>query len=294
MTELFKNKNYDIKNVIFPGTHNSASKNILWNIKTESLTTTSFPTKTNFLTRFYISPWVCCQNLSITEQLIIGTRSFDLRIVYFENEWYVHHQYTCDLLKNVIKEFLNFMKITQLDFEFIFITLVTTTNYDPSIKSLLEPLENYLWNGKITNMDKMHENNEKIIIIWDSYNEKPFPSFISNYDYINTWIDKDIPSEKITFLKNQLFANNSKKWQNITFTLTPQTNTVIKLSIKNTFIPCSQNGVFALQNKLNPYLNELLKDKYISNCNIISCDYVNDEFIDQIFNLNQQFLNKSQ
>jgi hypothetical protein len=286
MTKIYKDKNYNIKNIIFPGTHNSGSKNVLWNVITPAIG--GFPQKVGPIKKYFIAPWINCQNKSIYQQLVLGCRSFDLRLIIQKNIWYVHHSYTCDTLENVVNDIKNFMNQTQNTLETIILTLVAY-NYDGiSLKNMFSPLMNNIWTGRSYNLDEMAGSNERIVIIWDSpFYTLIFPYVVQRNNYINSWTENDDPLKKIEFLKEELKKNNDKKyWQNLTFTLTPQTNTVIKYSMISTINPFIKKGVEKLQSKINPYLGELLSDPNITNCNIVSTDYITIDFVNNIIQKN--------
>lgn len=290
MTELYRNKSKDIRDIIFPGTHNSGAYNVIWTQITQEIN--KFPKKTGPVMRAIIKPWILCQSMNVYEQLKLGTRAFDLRLVYHSSYgWLIHHSYTCCKLSDVVNDIVKFLNETKNTLESL-ILIFNLANYHDSLNRELNVLNNFVWRRNVHDLEKMSELNERIIIIWNTNYPCPLRNFINNHNHVNSWSWIDDVEPKLNYLNNELNNYNNTKndgnWKNLTFTLTPQTDSIIEYSLKCAFYTKNGCGIQKLQNNLNPHLDKILSHNNIKNANIITCDFIDSNFINKIIQKNKE------
>ena len=110
------NNNVRVLDLLIPGTHNSCSYKLNPNTRELSIV---LQIAYYIFPKSFIRNWVCCQELSIIEQLSIGVRFFDIRVSKFNEEVYTSHTYACVPLKDILNDIVNFLE--QHPSEFIMI-----------------------------------------------------------------------------------------------------------------------------------------------------------------------------
>lgn len=101
-----------IKDLIFPGSHDSGA----YKLERVKLTTSGWPYWGNKFAwipkvKNYLKRWTLTQELTIAEQLKMGIRRLDFRIVYSEDdaEFYLAHTFACVKLSEALAQINDFM-----------------------------------------------------------------------------------------------------------------------------------------------------------------------------------------
>lgn len=276
----------NLTDLTLPGTHNSGTHTINWTPNTAALG--AFYSPKSKIGKYFIKPWVKTYDISIYEQLKSGFRMLDLRIVYHENVWYIHHTYTCYPLVDAIYDILKFMDETKNTYESLII-LFTLANYHESIITLLDMLDVYILKDRLMNLNYMKSNNQRIIPIWNFPSNKPYPYYISAYYYIASWLNTDNPDKSMIYLESEMkkYANRDRHYiHHVYYHLTANKTTIIKDTLAKIFIPCFTIGNKRMQNKMNLYMDKLFNNSDIQHVNVILSDYQDNEFLNSIIQLN--------
>lgn len=254
-------KNTLIKDIVFPGSHDSltySSSNInkLWWLPGLN---------------YKINRWGQTQKLSIFRQLKLGIRCFDVRIILSEdNKCYGIHTFLFSELNKAIKDFLKFIKENPYE-----IIIIRYRSYSKCCdKIFLNKLKKYILpydeNNNVKNMklSDFYNLNYNIILTSDiklskKMNKYNYPNLVY-HDWKNTFSSK----EKEEYIKKSLDNfNDENKMFNLDWTLTPQ----IKQILLNNSTLIKSAGRF--NNKLDNFLQYC--NKSIKKINIISIDAVN-------------------
>ena len=272
MTKL--DKNTLIKDIVFPGTHDSLAYS--WtNIDKIYSKNNSLFTNINKLwwipgINYKINRWAKTQNLSIFKQLQKGVRCFDIRIVLEkDNKCYGFHKFLFSELNKALIDILKFIK--RNPYEIIIIRYRSYSKYCDKI--LLDKLEEYILpynkNNNVKNMklSDFYNLNYNIILTSDiklsnKMNKYNYPNLVY-HDWKNTFSSE----EKEEYIKKSLDNfNDENKMFNLDWTITPQ----IKQILINNSTLIKSAGRF--NNKLYNFLQNC--NKSIKKINIISVDAV--------------------
>jgi hypothetical protein len=276
------NKNTKIKDIKFPGTHDSGAYNVdlscfvkIKGVKYIKLLT-KIINKIPFISNF-IKKWTITQDKNIYDQLNAGIRSLDIRISSNNNIFYISHTFVCIKFIDALEQIKNF--ITENPSEIIIINIKP----DYPNRHVVEPLKNdimylvnlYLNKYIISNKyiynksyDEIINNNKNIIFFY-----KGLSNGLKFKDY---WMNKTKKNEWLQKYNNTILNTEQNKIKNIQLTLTPN----IYYIITHPF-----GSLKKLKNKIDL---DLLNDKNINfnKFNIISSDFINNRFIIHIINMN--------
>ncbi|XP_043705170.1 uncharacterized protein LOC122654981 [Telopea speciosissima] len=254
-----------INEIIWPGTHDSGTNNI------------GIP----FISR----PFAQCQSLSIYEQLVMGTRVFDIRVQ--ENRRVCHGillTYSIEIVLNDIKKFLS-----ETTSEIVILEIRTEFGHqDPPEfdKYLVDQLNEFL----IYQDDQVFEKTvaevlpKRVICVWKPSKSPPpksgDPLWSSAYLKDN-WINTDLPWTKfqsnMKYLSDQPPALKRNFFYRVENTVTPQVN--------NPPIVC----VKPVTSRIHPYgrlfISQCFSNGYEDRLQILSEDFIDEDFIDACIGL---------
>lgn len=248
-----------IKDIVWPGTHDSATNKI------------GIP----LITR----PFAQCQSLSIYQQLVKGTRVLDIRIQ--EDKRVCHGillTYSVDVVINDIKRFLS-----ETNSEIIVLEIRTEFGHDdpPEFDKYLEdqlgeyliPQDDALFGKTITELLP-----KRVICIWKP-RKSPQPqagSPLWSSGYLkDNWIDTDLPSTKfesnMKFLGQQPPVGSRKFFYRVENTVTPQADNPIL---------CVRPVTDRIHGYARLFLKECVSRGLCDRLQILSTDFINDDFVD--------------
>ncbi|XP_042499655.1 PI-PLC X-box domain-containing protein DDB_G0293730-like [Macadamia integrifolia] len=253
-----------INKIIWPGTHDSATNDI------------GIP----FISR----PFAQCQTLSIYEQLVIGTRVFDIRVQ--ENRRVCHGillTYSIEVVLNDIKKFLG-----ETESEIIILEIRTEYGHkDPPEfdKYLVGQLSEFL----IYQDDQVFEKTvaellpKRVICVWKpskSPPPKPGDPLWSSAYLKDNWIDTDLPWTK--FQSNMKYLSDQP----------PVTKRNFFYRVENTVTPQANNPVVYVKPvtyRIHPYGRLFISQCFSNGCadrlQIFSEDFIDEDFIDACIGL---------
>ncbi|KAH7438546.1 hypothetical protein KP509_04G019700 [Ceratopteris richardii] len=248
-----------VKDIIWPGTHDSATDKI------------GLP----YTTR----PFAQCQTQSIYRQLLQGVRVLDIRV---DKDGFVCHgiltSYKVDVVINAVKQFLN-----ETTSEFIILEIRTEYGHDdpPGFDIwLIEELKDFL----IKQDESVFECTlsellpKRLICVWKPQTSPPpYPcSPLWSAEYLrDDWIDTDLPYTKfmsnLYFLAEQPPADERCYFYRVENTCTPQASSAIAC-------------VKPVTSRIRPYARLFISQAYKRGLGdylqILSSDFVEDDFID--------------
>ena len=246
------------RNVLWPGTHNSATNRI------------GIP----YLTR----PFFQCQKLSIYEQLEKGVRVFDIRV---QQDRKVCHGVLCtyhvDVVINDIKRFLD-----ETSLEFIILELRTEWKWIDPLQFdeyLVSQFGNYLIPQDEHLLDKPLREllPGRVFCVWKpniALSPAPSGPLWSGDQLLDNWIDTDLPLKKfisnLEYLKKQEPNCSRNYFYRVENTATPQ----------SIGIWC----VYPVTNRIRGYarlfLAETFRMGFGDKIQIFSEDFITEDFVD--------------
>lgn len=285
LENLSQNKNIKIKDILLPGTHNSHS----YKMNPRKLYDDNKLFKifsSLFIFDNFIQKWTLNQDYTIYEQLIMGVRWIDIDVTYDVNsrEWKAIHSFENGNLDEMLEQIIQFMEETNE----IILLVLTPRNLSNDYKRNLnkyvnKKFENYtikknlsdILNSKLSNLI----NSKKQLLLFSEGEETIYYRRLSQENWLNTNDPNDgfIKSKKLVLNMKK----NDYKFNHISWILTGRTKNII-LSFFN-------NGLKSLNNKFMQKFN-IFYDNYHKelkeNINIISFDFITNEIINKIIELN--------
>lgn len=225
-----------LDDLVFPGTHDSG---------TSQVTFDWLPQPSNSLSKIQhyscglldkkITKWTKTQSLSISDQLRLGCRYFDLDISVFGlNNFWTSHTFACHPLQDIFLEVMTFLVENPLEFVILDFSLAfdrQELNFNP-IPALGELINQYLssWMSPISPwnvpLENLRRRNHRLIVVTDSPDlQSRLPGVELSSRWSNTWIDTSDPDKKISGLRDQITAATS--FYKLEWTLTPQIKDIL-------------------------------------------------------------------
>lgn len=251
--ELHKVK---IKDVVWPGTHDSATNRIG--------------------IRFVSRPFAQCQNHSIYRQLVRGIRVFDIRV---EKNYHICHGIlTGCKVDTVINDIKRFVSETKSEFMILQIRTEYQREDPPNFdKWLVEQLGDHLIAQDVHVFDKTLQEllPKRIICIWQPHKAQGKENLLWSSGYLkDNWTDTDLPYTKfqnnMNHLEKQPPAHSRQFFYRVENTCTPQANNPIVC-------------VNPVTTRIKPYarlfISQAHKKGVGDRIQIFSSDFVDDDFI---------------
>ena len=265
-------QNKSIINLIIPGSHNSFALKF----KSFSHNDLNLPKIFNP----YIKLWAKTQNKTITEQLNMGIRYFDIRVEEYNNIYYTVHSLLSIELNNILNEILNFIINHPSEKIIIDINhLYNITNYNNLQEYLLNKFNEYLIDNNISNFTKpISEVQGNIYLFYTIDNNKIFPNNLIN----SIWYDTNNINNLCNNIINETLQPN--KLNICQCILTPKTEDILNGIFFFFFFPISLKSLTEKNNdEMMITLNNISKNK-----NIIIKDFVDEDFINLCINSNNK------
>ncbi|KAG6571034.1 hypothetical protein SDJN03_29949, partial [Cucurbita argyrosperma subsp. sororia] len=248
-----------VNQIVWPGTHDSATDDI------------GIP----FITR----PFAQCQSLSIYDQLVLGTRLFDIRIQ--ENRLVCHgilSTYSVDVVFADVKKFL-----AETQSEIIILEIRTEFGHnDPPDfdKYVVEQLGDHL----IHNDDRVFQKTIKellprrVICIWKS-RKSPAPKRgdpLWSGGYLkDNWINTDLPWKKfesnLQFLAAQAPVSSRKYFYRVENTVTPTPDNPVV---------CVKPVTRRIRGFARLFINQSFAKGVADKLQVLSTDFIDADFVD--------------
>ncbi|KAH0915245.1 hypothetical protein HID58_029691 [Brassica napus] len=258
-----------LNKIVWPGTHHSATNGLPW------------PTR----------PLVECQTLSIYEQLVLGTRVFDIHVQKDRRVCHGDHRpsYNVDV---VLNDIIRFVSETQSEIIILEIRTEFGENDPPEFDTyLVDKLGPWLihQDDNLFNKPVSEILPKKVICIWKP-RESPKPvrgGALWNSDYLkDNWTNTDLPWTKfqsnMNHLKEQQPISSRRFFYRVENTLTPQPDSPILL-IKPV------NGRIREYARL--FISRCIAEGCIDKLQIFSRDFINEDFVDACIGLTYARIN---
>ncbi|KAJ4965863.1 hypothetical protein NE237_017712 [Protea cynaroides] len=254
-----------IGKIVWPGTHDSATDKI------------GIPGITR--------PFAQCQTLSIYDQLVIGTRVFDIRVQ--ENRRVCHGillTYSIDVVINDVKKFLTETKseITILEIRTEF-GHQDPPEFDKYLVSQLGELlihqDDQLFNKTLAELLP-----KRVICVWmpsKSAAPKSGDPLWSGSSYLkDNWVNTDLPWTKfqsnMKYLKLQPSVSKRNFFYRVENTVTPQVNNPVV---------CVKPVTFRIHPYGRLFINQCFSNGCADRLQIFSEDFIDEDFIDACIGL---------
>lgn len=264
--------NISLKDLIIPGSHDSFANYF----KSYSHNDLNLPIIFNPI----IKRWAKTQNKTITEQLNLGIRYFDIRVEEYKNVFYCVHSLLSHTLYDVLNEILLFIKNNPTEKILIDINHIYNITDINILKNYVKSIfEGYLVKNNIKNLNKPIKKVKGNILLFLDVNDE----FIFLNDNINSmWHNTNNINTLINSVENEKLDN--KKINISQMILTIQLSNIFK-----SFLCCCNPT--SLENLNDIYKNDMLNSlrNIITEKNIIIMDFVDEEFINICINANQKY-----
>jgi hypothetical protein len=199
-----------IDDILFIGTHNSASYVIDYSITNPWYYPLSFPLiRAAKPLQKFISTWTITQDHSIFQQLESGARALHLSVTEIDDKFYVQHSYMNSLLEDSLKELTNFLDINDKEIVKLYIQRRLVKNVNLLGLIIGKTLEKY---NPISDIFSGMSTYDSMIVM---------PSRIMFMSGV-TWYDSRSVSEIL-----------EKKSRHMFVTLTPNSDTVYYSRLRN-------------------------------------------------------------
>ncbi|PPD90704.1 hypothetical protein GOBAR_DD12363 [Gossypium barbadense] len=252
-------KDLHINNIVWPGTHNSATDRI------------GIPCISR--------PFAQCQTLSVYQQLALGTRVLDIRVN--ENNHVCHGillTYNIDVVINDVKKFL--FKTTS---EVIILEIRTEYGHrdPPEFEDYLEEKlsmylihqDDYVFGKTIAELLP-----KRIICVWKQRNSpqpKPGSPFWSAEYLKDNWIDTDLPSTKfdsnLKYLSDQAPVSSRNFFYRVENTVTAQPDNPVV---------CVRPVTGRIHGYARLFINRCFAEGCANRLQVFSTDFIGGDFVD--------------
>jgi len=278
--------NRNLYEISLPGTHDSGSYNITGNkfidIPLEYQVLINLAKYLGIPIDKLVKGWTQTQLVNITQQLNLGIRYLDLRICFYNDTWYIHHNFIIGLpLITILKQIEEFLIINQGEIVIIELSHIyneTDKNIEILNKTINDNLSTFTYKNKIYKNETIGELiglGQRLIIVTSSY------IFISNNFLLNTWANTPNIDSMIQYNNNILDEWKKNTYTNLlkmSWTLTPDINTILEGYFTN-------NTLYKLEKNINNIFLEWIKkqESFKNKCpifpNILLIDYILDSTI---------------
>ena len=278
-----------LNNLLLPGTHNSCchklNLNLLCNLPIVS---------------HIIHNWTINQDISVYKQLKSGVRMLDIDVSYINNKFYTSHTFIIDELEQLIEQLQKFNNEYN---DIYIIKFICRDNINNDNVNALANIINNIFKDKII-YPKDYSNvlntpidifiqNKKNMLIYMEYTNHMF--FNSNADLYSSWTNDNSVEDSLINNKNMLMLMNNFKTKNsnvlndLNWTLTPTSTEIIYgifccyyyHNIKSWIEPFNKIFVTFYNNNIELF----------SNINCVSFDFINNNIIELIFDINSNKIN---
>jgi len=294
-----KNRDLTLNNLVLPGTHNSCSINV----DTSKYLEDGFICCNNIWpVNKIINNWSKNQNLNILSQLNIGVRMFDIDISYYNNEFYTSHTFIIDKLDNFIKYLEEF---NEKSGDLFILKLIHRYNITDELITQIETIFNTKFKNRIIypehyndplniQIDEYINKGKNMLIYMDNTNHNFYQI---KYNLYSDWPNKQNSTKCYQYNKLKLYnefnifkTNNDNSFLDLNWTLTPQAkDIVLGILCCCCYSSSLENWVYKFNKKLNKFIEENITQLKILNS--ISVDFINEEIVDLIIDINTINLN---
>jgi len=288
-----------LNHLVLPGTHNSCCINV---DSSKYLDEGFICCNNNWPVNKIIKNWSKNQNLDILSQLNIGVRMFDIDISYYNTELYTSHTFVIDKLDNLIKQLKEF---NEKSGDLYVLKLIQRYNITDELVTKIEDIFNNEFKNRIIYPEhyndplniKINEYNEKgknMLIYMDNTNHNFYQI---KYNLYSDWPNKQNNDECYQYNKLKLFNefNDYKKsydnyFVDLNWTLTPTSKEIVLgILCCCCFSNSLEKWVYNFNTKLKDFIKENIRQ--LSIINSISVDFINEELVEYIININTINLN---
>lgn len=265
--------------------------------------------------RTTIQNWTVSQSAKVQEQLSLGIRNFDLRLTYcpFDEQFYISHTYYCEKASDVLDQIKAFLKDKPSEV----VVLNITPDYEHRMDLTPERAEFFLGKyqdvfGELlhpardtfspdTTLKNMVASGKRIITYYfgDLPNHSSdngvktvlFPFLWDINQNIGEWINTSQVDAKLRGIAGQLssMVKNIHDYNNISFTLTPQTNDVIASIIAPIFNRnFRRKNLLDLTKQIQVTIPDFIQ-KHISEITVVSSiatDFPTKDFVEEVLKVN--------
>lgn len=286
----YKSPTITLNNLLLPGTHNSSchklNLNLLYNLPIVS---------------YIIHNWTINQDITVYEQLKSGVRMLDIDVSYINNKFYTSHTFIIDELENLIEQL---QKYNDEYNDIYIVKFICRDNINNNNVNSLANIINNIFKDRIiypkdysnvlnTPIDIFIQNNKNMLIYME-YTNHMF--FSTNLNLYSSWTNDNTIENSLVNNKNILTkmtnfkVSNSNTLNDLNWTLTPTANEIIY----GIFCCCHYYNIKSWVHPFNEMFTTFYNDNIdsFSNINCVSFDFINNNIIQIILNINLNKINK--
>ena len=295
-----------LNHIAMPGSHDTGAYLIDWSID-PSLVGTIYE-KVYKLSRFQcvrniVDDWTKTQKLTVRDQLMLGIRCLDLRVMHVNGTFYLAHTYICGRLEDVLNDIMTFLEDYPQEVLFLRFSrdyenraTMTRKRNDQVIDKLHEVLGSYLIprtaDNKFPTLGDVLSGTGRIVLYYKGrYTQR---AYVWNRHYIHGgWTTTTKVNQKLEFLANELtrMKRTARNLNELGFTLTPGPSDIVKNVMKRMSVPCiAHNGLQHLAQEMHAALPEFIKEHQaeMSKISVITTDFPTVDFVENVISLNLQ------
>lgn len=263
-------QNVSLRQLTIPGSHDSFASSF----KSFSNNDLNIP----IIFNPFIKRWAKTQNKTITEQLELGIRYFDIRVEEYNGTYYTVHSLLSQKLYNVLNDILNFIKNHQTEKILVDVNHIYNITDNNNLKNYMKEIfNNYLVKNDINNLFKpLNQVDGNILLFFNNIDDFVFPN-----DYIHSmWNDTNDINILINKIRNEYLDPHCLNVSQMILTINSSD------IVNSLLFCCYPTSLKSLNNQYKEIMYDTLREK---KKNIIIVDFVDEEFINICLNFNQTY-----
>lgn len=215
-----------------------------------------------------IKKWAKTQNKTITEQLELGIRYFDIRVEEYNNVYYTVHSLLSYPLYNILNEILIFVQQHPTEKILVDVNHLYNVSDELVLKNYMKSIfEGYLIKNNYNNLiNPLNQIEGNIYLFFNSYDD-----YVFSNEYINSmWHNTNNINELIDDVINEQLINNKINITQVILTIGD--NEIIKSFL----CCCNPTSLEELNNLHKDRMIEIIRE---IKRNVIIMDFIDEEFI---------------
>lgn len=292
---------YCLNDLVLPGTHNSCCTHVDSKIYLDK---NNIYCHKNCCVNKIINNWAKNQNYDIYTQLNMGVRMFDIDISVHNNEFYTSHTFAIDKLEFLIEQLKEF---NEKSGDLYILKIIHRYNITPEKIIELEKIFNTEFKNRIIyphnyseplniEINKFKQDGKNMLIYMENTNHKFYQT---KYTLYSDWPNKQNAKECYDYNKLKLYnefnvmrTERNDIFIDLNWTLTPTAKEIIYGLLCCCCFPITlESWVNKFNNKLNDFIEK--NKRQLSIINSISIDFITEEIIENIIDINQDLLKKN-
>ena len=270
-----KNKDKKINHIPLAGTHDSSAYQIIdGNNGNTVIKVLNVMRKVLPCVNKIVEDWTLTQTLDVAEQLELGIRLFDLRVMFDvkQEKFFFAHTLLCIEAEELLNEIKKFAEANP------FSLCVLTTRADVKNSTTLTPeraaefenmtkaiLGDHLIVKKDNQFPTLEEavmKGQQVLFLYKENTQEK--DWVWSYDYVDTeWLNTEVDEDLYQQIKEFIETHKDPdKFRYMSLTMSPSSGTVIRDVIRRIFVPRYQpNNLYKMSFHIQEFLDRLVDEK---------------------------------